>query len=318
MDREGDLLEGYDVIIIGSGAAGFAAGIYSVRYNLKTLLIGRETGGQMAEAYEVDNYPGVFNIKGMELAKRFREHAERLGVEIILFEEVTGIKKGENKFLVKTGNGKEFSGRAVILATGSRKRKLGLPGEKELAGKGISYCATCDGPFFRDKTVAVIGGGNAAVKSAIMLSEHAKKVYIVYRKDYERMRAMPYWKELARKNGKIEMIFDSVPSELLGKEKLEGIKIKDRSGKETELKADGMFVEIGSVPEAGLAGKLGAELTEEGLVVVSPGMSTNVKGLFAAGDLTTGSGHFEQIITSASEGAIAANSAYNYLRGESV
>lgn len=270
----------------------------------------------MAEAYEVDNYPGVFKIRGMELGKRFREHAEKLGVEMELFSEVKDIEKKGKGFLVKTGNGKEFSSMAVILATGSRKRKLGLPREKELAGKGVSYCATCDGPFFRDKEVAVIGGGNSAVKSAIVLSEHAKKVYLVYRKDYERMRAMPYWKEMAKRNGKIEMIFYSVPSKLLGKDKLEGIMIKDKSGKESELKADGMFVEIGSVPETELAEKIGAEKEEKGLIKVDTGMSTNVKGFFAAGDLTTGSDHFEQIITSAAEGAIAANSAYNYLRGE--
>jgi thioredoxin reductase (NADPH) len=309
-------MDTYDVIVIGSGAAGFTAGIYAVRYNLKTLLIGKETGGQMAEAYEVDNYPGLLNIKGLELGNKFREHAEKLGVKIELFSEVKEIRKDGKKFRIKTDGGKEFSSKSVIFATGSKKRKLGIPREEELAGRGVSYCATCDGPFFKDKTIAVIGGGNAAVKSAVMLAEHAKRVYLIYRKGYEKMKAMPYWKEIAKKSKKIEMIFDSVPHELAGREKLEGIRIRNSSGKETIIEVEGMFVEIGSLPETSIAKNLGVKLDDKGLVVVRPDMSTNVKGFFAAGDMTTGSNHFEQIITSAAEGAIAANSAYNYLRGE--
>lgn len=149
----------HDLVIIGAGPAGFSAGIYAARYKLDVLLIGREPGGQTVEAYEIDNYPGLMNIKGVELAEKFKRHAERVGAKMELFSEVAGISKKGSEFVLKTDSGKEISSRAVILAAGSRKRKLGIPGEEKFCGRGVSYCATCDAPFYKGKTVAVVGGG---------------------------------------------------------------------------------------------------------------------------------------------------------------
>lgn len=301
----------YDVIIIGAGSAGYAAGIYATRFGLRTLLIGKEPGGQTNEAYEVDNYPGFLNISGIDLMTKFKEHAEKLGAELVVSEAIDVGKKGEN-FVVKTKD-KEHEGKAVILATGSKKRKLGLPNEKELTGKGVAYCATCDAMFFNDKIVGVTGGGNSAVKSALLLAEYAKKVYLVYRREKKDMRAMPYWVKKAEENDKIEMIFRSVPKEIKGKEKLESV-VFEKDGKDLEIKMDGLFVEIGTDPENSLAKKLGVSLDEQGKIKVEKDMSTNVEGVFAAGDITNGSNGMEQIVTSCAEGSIAAESAYNYVK----
>ena len=301
----------YDVIIIGAGSAGYAAGIYATRFGLRTLLIGKEPGGQTNEAYEVDNYPGFLNISGIDLMTKFKEHAEKLGAELVVSEAIDVGKKGEN-FVVKTKD-KEHEGKAVILATGSKKRKLGLPKEEEMTGKGVAYCATCDAMFFNDKIVGVTGGGNSAVKSALLLAEYAKKVYLVYRREKKDMRAMPYWVKKAEENDKIEMIFRSVPKEIKGKEKLESV-VFEKDGKDLEIKMDGLFVEIGTDPENSLAKKLGVSLDEQGKIKVEKDMSTNVEGVFAAGDITNGSNGMEQIVTSCAEGSIAAESAYNYVK----
>ncbi len=301
----------YDVIIIGAGSAGYTAGVYATRFGLRALLVGKEPGGQVNEAYEVDNYPGFLKISGLDLMGKFKEHAEKLGAEIVV-SGVLGVgKKGEG-FIVKAKD-KEYEGRSVILATGSEKRKLGIPGEKELTGKGVAYCATCDAMFFKDKVVGVAGGGNSAVKSALLLTEHAKKVYLVYRKAKENMRAMPFWIKKAEENGKIKMVFKAFPKELKGKDKLESV-IFEQHGKDLEIKMDGLFVEIGTEPENSLAKKLGVSLDEQGKIKVEKDMSTNVEGVFAAGDITDGSNGMEQIVTACSEGAMAAESAYNYVK----
>jgi thioredoxin reductase (NADPH) len=301
----------YDVIIVGLGPAGCTAGIYATRFGLKTLVMGKEPGGQANEAYEVDNYPGMLGAKGIEIMNKFREQTKTLGAEIV-FSEVVGIEKNGNSFFVRTESG-EYEGKAVILATGSKKRRLNIPGENELRGRGVSYCAICDAPFFRDKAVCVIGGGTSAVMSALMITEHAKKVYLVYRKEKEDMRAMPAWVRKAEQNRKVEMIFSSAPKRIEGKEKVEAM-VFEKSGKELRLRVDGVFVEVGTVPQTALAEKLGVSLDKGGKIKVGCDMTTNVKGVFAAGDVTNGSADFEQIIIAASEGANAAKSAYNYLR----
>jgi thioredoxin reductase (NADPH) len=300
----------YDVIIIGAGSAGYAAGIYATRFGLRTLLIGKEPGGQVNEAYEIDNYPGFLGIGGLDLMTKFREHAEKLGVETAVSEVVDIGKKGGG-FIVRTKD-KEYQCKSVILATGSKKRKLDLPNEKELTGKGVAYCATCDAMFFKDRVVGVIGGGNAAVKSALLLTEHAKKVYIIYRKAKEDMRAMPYWVKKAEGNKRIEMVFKAIPKELNGKDRLESM-VFEQEGRDFEIRMNGVFVEIGWIPENSLAKKLGVSLDGEGKIKVGPGMETNVEGVFAAGDITNGSNGMEQIVTSCAEGSIASESAYNYV-----
>ncbi|NIO22925.1 MAG: FAD-dependent oxidoreductase [Candidatus Aenigmarchaeota archaeon] len=306
-------METYDVIIIGAGAAGYSAGIYATRFGLKTLLIGKEPGGQTNEAYEIDNYPGFVSISGLELMTKFKEQAEFLGVEILAFGEVSDVERSGKTFRVKTADGKSYLSRSLIIATGSRKRKLGIPGEDKFRGKGVAYCATCDAAFYKGKTVAVVGGGNAAVKSALLLTEHAKKVYLVYRKEKKDMRAMPDSLGKAEKNRKIDMIFRAKPKEIRGSDKLEEV-VFEQDGEDLRLETDGLFVEIGWIPETPLALKLGISLDRNGKIKVQNDMSTNVKGVFAAGDITSGSNNMEQIVTSCSEGAIAAESAYNHVK----
>jgi thioredoxin reductase (NADPH) len=278
-------MEEYDLIIVGSGPAGYTTGIYATRFNMKTILIGKESGGQVSESYRIENYPGFSMINGMDLATKFKEHAESLGVETMDFLEVAEIEKTENGFNVKTEDDIGYFGRTLIFATGAKKRKLGLLNEDKFRGRGVSYCATCDGVFFKDKTVSVIGGGDSAVASALLLSEYAKKVYLIYRKEKKKMRAMPVWIERAENNKKIEMILESVPKELKGEEKLESV-IK----------------------------KLGVSVDAKEYIKVNEDMSTNVPKVFAAGDVTTGSNMLAQIVTACAEGAIAAESAYKYLK----
>jgi len=306
-------METYDVIIIGAGAAGYTAGIYSTRFGLRTLLIGKEPGGQTNEAYEIDNYPGFVSISGIELMTKFKDQAEFLGAEILAFSEVVDIEKSGRKFIVSTADRKKYEGKSLILAMGSRKRKLGLPGEERFKGRGVAYCATCDAAFYKGKTVAVVGGGNAAVKSALLLTEHARKVYLVYRKGKKDMRAMPSVIRKAEKNKKIEIIFRAKPKEIRGSERLEEV-VFEQDGEDLRLEMDGLFVEVGWVPETPLAVNLGIALDRNGKIKVKNDMSTNVKGVFAAGDITSGSNDMEQITNACSEGAIAAESAYNYVK----
>ncbi|MEM5871990.1 MAG: FAD-dependent oxidoreductase [Candidatus Aenigmatarchaeota archaeon] len=301
----------YDLIIVGLGPAGCTAGIYATRYALKTLIVGSIPGGQANEAYQIDNYPGLLNISGIELMKKLMDHVKTLGADIV-FNEVVEIKKKENTFVVKTYS-ESYESKSVILATGSKKRNLNIPGEEEFRGRGVSYCATCDAAFFKNKIVCVIGGGNAAIMSAMMLAEHAKKVYIAYRKEKKDMRAMPSWIEKAEKNEKIEMIFSAIPKRIEGKEKVEAI-VFDKNSEEFKLTVDGVFIEIGSEPQNSLAKQLGIELTKEGKIKVDEEMKTNIEGVFAAGDVTNASANFEQIIVACAEGAIAARSAYQYLK----
>jgi len=305
-------MDSYDVIIIGLGPAGCTAGIYATRFGLKTLVIGKEPGGQANEAYEVDNYPGFLRMKGMEIMNRFREQTEELGAKI-LYTEAVDIKKKGDGFIVKTESG-EYEGKSLIIATGAKKRRLDIRGENELRGRGVSYCATCDAPFYRNKTVVVVGGGSAAVMSALMLTEYAKKIYLAYRKEKCDMRAMPAWVKAAEQNKKIKMLFSLAPKRIEGKEFVEAM-VFDNAGKEFRLKVEGVFVEVGSIPQTELAYRLGVALDgNSGKIKVGSDMATNVKGVFAAGDVTNGSADFEQIIIAASEGANAARSAYKYVR----
>ena len=304
-------MDSYEVIIIGLGPAGCTAGIYATRFGLKTLVIGKEPGGQANEAYEVDNYPGMLRVKGMEIMNKFREQTKALGAEVI-YNDVVDVKKKNDGFIVKTESG-EYEAKSVIIATGAKKRRLDVPGENELRGRGISYCATCDAPFYKNKNVVVVGGGSSAVMSALMLTEHAKKIYLAYRKCRNDMRAMPAWVASAETNPKIEMVFNAVPKKIEGSNLVEAM-VFEKEGKALRLKVEGVFVEVGSIPQTELAQKLGVALEKNGKIKVGSGMATNVKGVFAAGDVTSGSADFEQIIIAASEGANAARSAYKYVR----
>lgn len=290
----------YDVIIIGAGPGGLTAALYAARYNLKTLVIGQLVGGMTLEAFKVCNFPSYENISGLDLIKKMEKQVKELGVEIKT-EEVTDIKKG---FKIVTNKAK-YSAKKIILATGTKKVELHIPNEKKFLGKGVSYCATCDAGLYRNKVVGVVGGGNSAVTSALLLSQFAKKVYIIYRQK-KFFRAEPTWVKEVEANKKIEPLFETEVEELIGKEYLKEVKLSN--GK--NLKIDGLFIEGGCVPWNELSKKLKLKL-DGNYVVVDKFQKTNVKGVFAVGDMTDNP--LKQIVTACGDGAIAADSAYKEL-----
>jgi len=296
----------YDLIIIGAGPAGLTAAIYAARYKLSTLVVGEQIGGMAAEADEICNFPSYKKIIGIELTKKMIEQVENLGVEI-KNSYADSIKKIDSQFLVKT-NSTEYKAKKIILATGTEKRKLGLKNEDKFLGKGISYCATCDAAFFKNKVVGVVGGSNSALTAALLLSKFANEIYIIYRKN-KFFRAEPKWVEEVERNEKIKSIFNANVIELVGENKLEYVKLDNGE----KLNLDGLFVEIGSIPSVKLAEELGIEL-EENHIKVDKKQRTNMEGVFAAGDVTNSP--LKQIIVACAQGAIAANSAYEELRNE--
>jgi len=298
----------HDLIIVGGGPAGLCAGIYAARRGLKTLILEKGVaGGQLALAAEIGNYPGFESISGVELAKKMEEHAKALGVEFNLSEVLRIEEDGEEK-KVSTSD-KAYNAKAVILATGAVHRKLEAPGEEEFLGKGVSYCATCDGPLFRDKTVAVIGGGNHACEDAAYLADIAGKVYLIHRRDA--LRAEECRVKHVEEKG-VEFILDTVVEELVGEELLKEIKIKNvKTGETSTMKVDGVFVSIGVVPLDVLSKDLGVEVDEKGFIKVDETQMTNIPGVYAAGDVTGG---VLQVATAVGEGCIAALSAYGYIK----
>lgn len=296
----------YDFIIIGGGCSGLPAAMYGTRLGMKTLTLAELPGGLITTTHLVENWPGIKSISGPDLAMSLIEHAKASGAEI-KSERVVNIEKIENSdgqtiFKVKTGSN-EYEGKTIMIATGTKHRKLGVPGEKELENKGVSYCALCDGAFFREKTVCVVGGGDSAAKEALFLSKHASKVYIVVRKDI--LRAEPANAERIKKNDKIEILYKTEIEEILGEEKVEKLKFKD--GKEMPM--DGVFMAIGHIAQTDLAKELGVELNEKGEIKINRRSETNIPGVFAAGDCCdTG---FKQAITGAAEGVTASYYAYH-------
>jgi thioredoxin reductase (NADPH) len=301
-----------DLIIIGSGPAGLAAAIYSARYLMKTLVIGKDFGGRASIAGKIENYPGFKEIESYDLMLKMKEQAENLGAKII-DGKVIDLSKKENYFFVITENGQQFSSKTLIFALGVKRRHLGLHKEKELTGKGVHYCVTCDGPLFKDKTVAMVGGGDSSVKGIIFLGDYAKKIYFIVRDSQVRAEPINLAKMKELKD-KVEILLQTQVKELIGQEKLEKILLsKSYQGSRRELEIDGLFIEIGFQPDKELAQKLGLELDEKGYIKVDNMMQTNIKGVFAAGDCTNFFGRFKQIITAAAMGSVAASSAYEYL-----
>lgn len=301
----------YDLIIIGAGPAGLAASIYASRYKLNHLLLGASVGGQVNEIHNIENWPGDISVSGFNLLSRFVEHCKSLGVSP-QNESIVSVKKNEdNIFEIATAQNVHKT-RAVIMAMGTEYRRLNIPGEKEFIGKGVSYCATCDAMFFRNKTVCVVGGGNAAVVVALNLTDFAPKVYLIYRGD--RFSAEPFWLDKMAANPKIEAIRNTNIIEIKGEQKVEKIILDKAYNDKTYLEVDGVFVEIGSEPGVELAQKIGVETDEQKYIKVNADMSTNIAGIFAAGDITDGSNKFRQILTAAAEGAIAANGVYKILK----
>jgi thioredoxin reductase (NADPH) len=300
----------YDVIVIGSGAAGLSAAIYAGRYKMSTLVIGEEFGGETSTAGSIENYPGVRAIDGYELMKIMKAQAKETGAQTEDGKVLT-IEKNADGFLVATED-EQFIGTSVILATGSRRRHLGLPREEELTGKGVHYCWTCDGPLYGGKTIAMVGGGDSSVKGVNFLAEYAKKVYLIVQGD--KVHAEPVNYERMKKLGeKVEVLLEHEVKELVGETKLEKLVLGKEYNGSNELVVDGLFIEVGFDPDITFAKQLGLELDEKNFVKVDNMMKTNVAGIFAAGDTTRHFGNFKQDITASAMGAVAATAAYEYI-----
>ncbi|MCL6627403.1 thioredoxin-disulfide reductase [Alicyclobacillus shizuokensis] len=298
----------YDVVIIGGGPAGLSAGVYAARANLKALIVERGLpGGQMQNTLEVENYTGIKTILGPELSESMRDHAESLGVEFKMAEVERVDLEGQPK-RVYTSEG-EVSAKAVIVATGATPRRLGIPGEDKLSGRGVSWCAVCDGAFFRNKRIAVVGGGDSACEEGVFLTRFGEKVTLIHRRD--KLRAQPILQKRALENEKMEFIWNHQVVEVLGDDKVTGIRIRHvATGEEQTLDVDGLFIYVGFDPITSfLQGS--RILDENGYVLTDEDMKTSIPGVFAAGDVRAKG--LRQIITAAAEGAIAAMSAYHYV-----
>ena len=293
----------FDVIVLGGGPAGYTAAMYTARAGLSTLVIEKlYAGGQMTQTPNIENYPGFpQGIDGVLLGMNFQAGAQNAGVQT-LNAEVTEVKLQGGEKVLTTAEG-DFIGKAVIVATGADHRHLGLPREWELTGKGVTYCATCDGMFYRGKTVAVVGGGNSAASEALVLSRIAKKVYLIHRRDS--LKASRSYNEPLQQAENVEFIWNAQVSRLLGEEKLSGVVLQDvQTGEERALELDGLFISIGRNPATALF-RDQLELDEKGYIVADESTRTNIPGVYAVGDVRTK--EVRQIITAAADGAVAAH-----------
>jgi len=300
----------FDVIILGGGPAGLTAGIYAARETLDVLLLEKSlTGGIPAIVDLIENYPGFpEGINGMELMQKIRAQADRFGLQVSEFEEVSKIIAEAGRFKIITEN-KRYATRSVIIATGGQPRKLGIPAEEEYLGRGVSYCATCDGPLYRDADLIVVGGGNAAVQEALFLTKFAKRVTIVHRRD--KLRAQPILQERALKNEKITIMWNAVVSNIYGNQQVEGAEIRNvQTGDKINLPVQGVFIFIGWLPNTEFVHGL-VQLDGEQHIVTDAEMRTSIPGIFAVGDVR--SKPFRQIAEAVGEGAIAALAVSKYL-----
>lgn len=299
----------YDVIIIGSGPAGLAAAIYGQRAMLKTLVFEKQpmSGGQILNTYEVDNYPGLPGLGGFELGMKLRQHADAMKAPFVQ-DEVSNIEKTKEGFRIVTAK-EAYETKTVVFATGAGHRKLNIPGEAGLTGMGVSYCATCDGAFFRDKITAVVGGGDVALEDALFLARACKKVYLIHRRDT--LRGAKVLQERVLQAGNIEIIWNSQVEEIEGKEKVEQIRIYNNIEETRQnLMVDGVFIAVGIVPNSAQAKGL-VKLDEGGYIVAGENGETDVPGIFAAGDVRTK--QLRQVITAAADGANVITSIEGYL-----
>lgn len=302
----------YDLIIIGGGPAGLAASIYGGRAKLKTLVINKGTiGGLVDTTREIVNYPGYINISGPDLMKDFHKHAESFGVE---FQkgEVVSVDFSQEEKIIRTKKGKEFSAKAVIIASGSQPRLLNIPGEKRLRGSGVAYCATCDAEFFEGEDVVVVGSGDQAIEEGMFITKFARKVSVIVLHDEGILDCNKVSAERAFNNEKMEFIWNSTIEEVLGEESVEGVKIKNlKTGTSSELKCQGVFLFVGMVPATGYLKESGIEMDRRGYIPVNDLMETNIEGVFAAGDNRVK--YLRQVVSSAGDGATAAVAAERYI-----
>ncbi|MBR3105509.1 MAG: thioredoxin-disulfide reductase [Lachnospiraceae bacterium] len=297
----------YDIIIIGAGTAGLSAAIYGLRAGKKVLVLEQLSyGGQIINTPEIENYPGIKNISGFDFATGLYEQATALGAEV-KYEQVTGIADGAEKQVTTTEA--TYSCKAIIIATGARNRPLGLDREAELVGGGVSYCATCDGAFYKKRPVAVNGGGNTALEDALFLSNYCSKVYLIHRRDTFRGEVKQVEQLKAKEN--VEFVLNSTVTALLGEDQVEGIEVTDKiTGEKRTLQVDGLFIAIGQMPENAVFAPL-IELDTAGYVVAGEDCKTNVEGIYAAGDCRTKT--VRQLTTAAADGAVAALAACAYI-----
>jgi len=292
----------YELAIIGAGPAGYSAGIYAGRSGINAVILDKVGGGGLAlVSPKIENYAGFESISGMDLMEKMQKHASKYS-DIHYIEEVTNIKKNkDDTFSVETSE-KTYLVKAVILCTGTEYQKLDVPGEQELQGKGVSYCATCDGQFFKGKKVAVVGGGNSALIEAIFLKQiGCKEVYLIHRRD--QLRAERAYEDEAREK-QVQILFNKVVEKIVGEQKVGYLDLKDTANnKKAKLDVDGVFISIGEIPQNELARQLNVKLDENGYIITDKQQRTNVKGIYAAGDITGG---LRQVITACAEGAIAA------------
>ena len=301
----------YDTIIIGGGSSGFSTAMYAGRLNLKTLVICENVGGTLAIAGKIENWPGIKSIDGYELVEQIKEHAKEYDIEIVE-KKVISVEKKKDNFFVKV-DGSQYETKTVVFATGTKVRKLGVPGEEQYANKGVHYCALCDGPLYKGKILGVVGGSDSAIKEALFLADYGSKVYIIYRGD--KLRAEPVnMKRVEQKikDKKIEVLYDTNITEILGNGKKVNKIVLDKSYKQSkELDIDGLFVEIGHIPLSDLAKSVGVKLNDKNEIIIDRSAKTNVSGIFAAGDVVDTS--FKQAITGSAEGILAAYVAYEYV-----
>jgi len=292
----------YDLAIIGAGPAGMSASIYASRYGIKNIIIG-QPGGLASTTHEIGNYLGFESITGFEFAQKGEAHVRKYGAEME-YALVKQLSKENNIFKIVLDNDKILEAKNILIAVGTAHRTLGIVGEKDFLGKGLSYCTTCDGYFYRGKTVAINGGGDSALSAAIFMADIAEKVYLIHRRD--EFRAEDFWIESVKKNPKIEIVLGVNIQEIKGDAKLSEIIIDKPHNGSTSIALDGLFIEIGFVPNVELVRELGVEIDEGGFIKVDAEQKTNIEGVWAAGDISTNSNKFKQIITAAAEGAVAA------------
>ncbi len=300
----------YDLIIVGAGPAGMTASIYASRANMSVLMLERKyPGGQMLSTEEIENYTGYEMVTGPELSEKMFEHSKKFGTEFA-FGNITKVEvRDDLKYLTAGDN--EYVAKSVIIATGSEHKLLNIPGEEQFSGKGVSYCAVCDGAFFRNKEVIVIGGGDSAIEEALYLSNLVSKVTIIHRRD--ELRAQKILRDRAFAKENIHFIWDSIPLEIKGERKVSSVEIRNvKTGEESSVSADGIFIYVGMLPQTEDFKTLGIT-NEAGYIPTNEKLETKVAGIFAAGDVREK--EIRQVITAASDGAIAAQSAYNYVEG---
>ena len=303
-----DLTKVWDVAVVGAGPAGLTAALYAARKNLSTILIALDLGGQVGITHLVTNYPGLPVIEGPELVRMMFEQAYMYGLERMLGERVQNIRVDGRAKVLELVSGKEVKARAVIVASGAEKRRLEIPGESEFAGRGVVYCSTCDGPFYRDKTIAIVGGGNSALEAAVEMSGIAKKVYVVSRREWS---ADEVLKDKAGSAKQVKALVGYEPLEIVGSEMVEQLTLRNlKTGKTRKLKVDGVFIEVGLSPNSDPVLDL-VSTNQRGEVIVDEMGDTGVRGVFAAGDVTATKD--KQIVIAAGEGAKAALAAFDYL-----